>query len=106
MAGLAAVRRAFYRGDVASQILAHQRANDGLLAAEDLESFRCQVVPSVSRRFRFNGEEVEVHTCGAWCQGPFLLEALCIADPRQFRTSGEQPVDSRSPPSRGQASRE
>ena len=60
-------------------ILAHQRANDGLLAAEDLESFRCQVVPSVSRRFRFDGEEVEVHTCGAWCQGPFLLEALSIA---------------------------
>ena len=70
----------FYRGDIASQILAHQRANDGLLAAGDLESFRCQVVPSVSRRFRFNGEDVEVHTCGAWCQGPFLLEALAIAE--------------------------
>ena len=80
MAGLAAVRRAFYRGDIASRILAHQRAHDGLLAAEDLESFRCQIVPSVSRRFRFNGEEVEVHTCGAWCQGPFLLEALSIAE--------------------------
>ncbi len=80
MAGLEAVRRAFYRGDIASQILAHQREHDGLLAADDLESFRCQIVPSVSRRFRFNGEEVEVHTCGAWCQGPFLLEALSIAE--------------------------
>ena len=79
-AGIEAVRRAFYRGDIASQILAHQRMHDGLLAAEDLESFRCQVVPSVSRRFRFHGEEVEVHTCGAWCQGPFLLEALSIAE--------------------------
>jgi len=80
MAGLAAVRRAFYRGDIASQVLAHQREHDGLLAADDLESFRCQIVPSVSRRFRFNGEEVEVHTCGAWSQGPFLLEALSIAE--------------------------
>ena len=80
MAGLAAVRRAFYRGDIARQILGHQRAHDGLLAAEDLESFRCQIVPSVTRRFRFDGEEVEVHTCGAWCQGPFLLEALSIAE--------------------------
>ena len=79
-AGLAAVRHAFYRGDIARQILAHQRENDGLLAADDLESFRCQIVPSVSRRFRFNGEAVEVHTCGAWCQGPFLLEALAIAE--------------------------
>ena len=80
MAGLAAVRRAFYRGDVASRILAHQREHDGLLAAEDLESFRCPIVPSVSRRFRFNGEAVEVHTCRAWSQGPFLLEALAIAE--------------------------
>ena len=80
MAGLAAVRRAFYRGDVASKVLAHQREHDGLLAAEDLESFRCPIVPSVSRRFRFNGEAVEVHTCGAWSQGPFLLEALAIAE--------------------------
>ena len=80
MAGLAAVRRAFYRGDIARQILAHQREHDGLLAAEDMESFRCQIVPSVSRRFRFNGGQVEVHTCGAWCQGPFLLEALSIAE--------------------------
>ena len=80
MAGLAAVRNAFYRGDIASRILAHQREHDGLLAAEDLESFRCRVVPSVSRRFGFRGEAVEVHTCGAWCQGPFLLEALAIAE--------------------------
>ena len=80
MAGLAAVRHAFYRGDIASRILAHQRAEDGLLAAEDLAEFRCQILPSVSQRFRFGGEEVEVHTCGAWCQGPFLLEALSIAE--------------------------
>ncbi|MCE2475825.1 MAG: gamma-glutamyltransferase [Alphaproteobacteria bacterium] len=78
-AGLEAVRRAFYRGDIASRILAHQRSHDGLLAAEDLESFHCQVAPTLSRRFRLRGEEVEVHTCGAWCQGPFLLEALSIA---------------------------
>ena len=80
LGGLAAVRHAFYRGDIARQIIAHQRENDGLLAAEDLEDFRCQIVPSVSRRFRWGGEAVEVHTCGAWCQGPFLLEALAIAE--------------------------
>ena len=88
MAGLAAVRRAFYRGDIASRILAHQREHDGLLAAEDLEAFRCQILPSVSRPFRFNGEEVEVHTCGAWCQGPFLLEALSIAEAAGLGTLG------------------
>ena len=88
LAGLAAVRHAFYRGDIAGAILAHQRDNDGLLAADDLESFRCRIVPSVSRRFRFNGEAVEVHTCGAWCQGPFLLEALAIAEAADIGAEG------------------
>ena len=80
IAGFEAVRNAFYRGDIATRILAHQRAHDGLLAAEDLESFRCQVLPSLSRCLRLNGEEVEVHTCGAWCQGPILLEALATVE--------------------------
>ena len=88
MAGLAAVRRAFYRGDIASLILAHQKAHDGLLTAADLESFRCQILPSLSRRFRLGGEEVEIHTCGAWCQGPFLLEALSIAEAAGARDHG------------------
>ncbi len=79
-AGFEAVRNAFYRGDIAARILAHQREHDGLLAAGDLEGFHCQVLPSVFRRFRLNGEEVEVHTCGAWCQGPMLLEALATVE--------------------------
>ena len=79
-AGLEAVRNAFYRGDIAARILAHQREHDGLLSADDLDAFRCQVLPSVFRRFRLNGEEVEVHTCGAWCQGPMLLEALATVE--------------------------
>jgi gamma-glutamyltranspeptidase/glutathione hydrolase len=87
-AGFEAVRNAFYRGDIASRILAHQREHDGLLAAEDLASFRSQVVPSVSRRFRLNGEEVEVHTCGAWCQGPILLEALATVEGLDMQALG------------------
>ena len=79
MAGLAAVRRAFYRGDVAATILAHQRANGGLLAADDMADFRCQVLPSLARRYRLGGRDVEIHTCGAWCQGPTLHQALTIA---------------------------
>ncbi len=88
LAGLAAVRRAFYRGDIAHRIVAHQRENGGLLSAADLESFRCQVLPSLSRCFRLGGEAVEVHSCGAWCQGPFLLEALALAEAADMRALG------------------
>jgi gamma-glutamyltranspeptidase/glutathione hydrolase len=82
-AGFEAVRKAFYRGDIATRILAHQREHDGLLAEADLESFRSQV-----RRFRLNGEEVEVHTCGAWCQGPILLEALATVEGLDMQALG------------------
>ena len=88
MAGFDAVRDAFYRGDIAARILAHQREHHGLLAAEDLESFRCQVLPSLSRRFRLDGEQVEVHTCGAWCQGPMLLEALATVEGLNMQALG------------------
>jgi gamma-glutamyltranspeptidase/glutathione hydrolase len=79
-AGLAAVRRAFYQGDIAQQILSHHRNHDGLLLAEDLSNFRCQVLPSLSRKVLFGKSEVEVHTCGAWCQGPTLLQAMAILE--------------------------
>jgi gamma-glutamyltranspeptidase/glutathione hydrolase len=87
-AGFEAVRNAFYRGDIAARILAHQREHDGLLAAADLESFRSQILPSLSRRFRLDGEEVEVHTCGAWCQGPILLEALATVEGLDMQALG------------------
>ncbi len=79
-AGLAAVRHAFYRGDIANQILRHQKDNDGLLRAEDLADFRSQILPTVSRDFQFAGQTVRVHSCGAWCQGPGMLEALSILE--------------------------
>jgi gamma-glutamyltranspeptidase/glutathione hydrolase len=87
-AGFEAVRDAFYRGDIAARILTHQREHDGLLEAADLESFRCQILPSLSRRVRLDGEEVEVHTCGAWCQGPILLEALATVEGLDMQALG------------------
>lgn len=79
-AGFAAVRKAFYEGDIAAAILAHQRQHDGLLSAADLASFRSQVAPALSRRVCLGGEVFEVHTCGAWSQGPCLLEALALVE--------------------------
>lgn len=77
---LEAVRTAFYEGDIAQAILRHQRENDGLLTASDLKDFRCQWLPSLSRKYRFALEEVEIHACGAWSQGPAMLEALAILE--------------------------
>jgi gamma-glutamyltranspeptidase / glutathione hydrolase len=75
-AGLAAARDAFYRGDIAREIVAFHRREGGLLAAEDLASYRSRVEPPIRRAWR--GHEVMV--CGPWCQGPALLEALLLVE--------------------------
>lgn len=80
LAGLAAVRKAFYRGDIASAIVAQHAAGDGMLGAADLANFRAEVAPAVEREYQLGGERFTVATCGAWCQGPTLHAALGIAE--------------------------
>ena len=75
-AGLQAVRDAFYRGDVAHAIVAYHREHGGLLALDDLASFRVALEPPVRSRFG----ALDVYACGAWCQAPVLLELLNIVD--------------------------
>ncbi len=75
-AGLAAARDAFYRGDIAREIVAFHKHEGGLLSAEDLQDYRSRLEPTVRRYWR--GHEVIV--CGPWCQGPALLEALLLAE--------------------------
>jgi gamma-glutamyltranspeptidase/glutathione hydrolase len=76
IAGLHAAREAFYRGDIAAAIVRHQQENGGWLAAEDLAEFRIPFEPPC--RIRFHG--FDVYGCGAWSQGPMVLEALKILE--------------------------
>lgn len=76
LAGLAAARAAFYRGDIARAIVAHQKAEGGWLSAEDLANFRSRIEPVVRRPWRGH----EILACGPWCQGPALVEALLLVE--------------------------
>ena len=88
-AGLQAARDAFYRGDIARAIVAYHEENDGLLAAEDLASFRVAIEPPV--RTRFGG--LDVYACGPWCQGPVLLEMLNILAGIDLKAMGHNSTD-------------
>ncbi len=87
--GLAAARAAFYRGDLARAILDHQKAEGGWLRAADLAEFRVEV--ERPPRVTFRG--VDVYGCGAWCQGPMLLEALNILAPLELERLGHNSAD-------------
>lgn len=74
--GLQAARDAFYRGDIARAIARHQAENGGWLTEEDLAEFRVGIEAPVAVRFG----DLEVYTCGPWCQGPVLAQALRLLD--------------------------
>ncbi|MBM3491730.1 MAG: gamma-glutamyltransferase family protein [Alphaproteobacteria bacterium] len=75
-AGLKAACDAFYLGDIAARMLAHQKANGGLLSAEDLAAHTTPIEAPIKRRFR----DCEVYSCGPWCQGPVLLQMLALLE--------------------------
>jgi len=75
-AGLQAAHDAFYKGDIAAAIARHQRENGGWLAERDLASFRAKVEAPCQTRFH----DFDLFGCGAWSQGPMVLEALNILE--------------------------
>jgi gamma-glutamyltranspeptidase / glutathione hydrolase len=88
-AGLEAARGAFYRGDIARKIVAFMQDEGGLLSAEDLALYRSPVGPPERRRFG----DLEVFTCGAWCQGPVLLQALALLEGTDLAAFGHNSAD-------------
>jgi gamma-glutamyltranspeptidase/glutathione hydrolase len=74
--GLQAAHDAFYRGDIAREIVAFQRREGGYLTMGDLAAYRSPIEPVVRRNWR----DHEVIVCGPWCQGPALLEALALVE--------------------------
>jgi gamma-glutamyltranspeptidase/glutathione hydrolase len=69
-----AARDAFYRGFVAEAIDAFARGADGLLAGEDLASWRATVEQPVS----FDYDRYRVCKTGPWGQGPVFLQQLAL----------------------------
>jgi len=87
--GLEAARAAFYRGDIAQAIVAFHKQEGGWLTAQDLADYHSPIerAPSV----RFAG--TDVYTCGAWCQGPVLGQALNILDASALKAAGHNSAD-------------
>jgi gamma-glutamyltranspeptidase/glutathione hydrolase len=83
-AGLAAARRAFYQGDIAAAIVKYHREEGGLVTAEDLSGFSVEVEEPVTTRFR----DVDIYSCGYWCQGPSFLQMLNIVETRDLKALG------------------
>ncbi len=82
--GLAAARDAFYKGDIAQMMVAFQRENGGWLTAGDLAGYASAVEPPVAYRYR----GIDIYSCGPWCQGPVVPQALSLLEGIDLETLG------------------
>ena len=82
--GLAAARDAFYKGDIARMMVAFQRENGGWLTADDLAGYASAVEPPVAYRYR----GIDIYSCGPWCQGPVVPQALSLLEGIDLETLG------------------
>jgi len=84
VAGIAAARECFYRGDVAALIGAFSETCGGLLRAGDLVGYRARLEPPLSTTFA--GREILGQA--AWTQGPVLMQALGMLATLDVRAMG------------------
>src|SRR6195952_5182966 len=76
LAGLDAAHHAFYPGDIAREIIRFQQREGGYLSMQDLAESSSAIEPVVRRSWRGH----ELLTCGAWCQGPALQQAMALVE--------------------------
>jgi gamma-glutamyltranspeptidase / glutathione hydrolase len=84
IAGIAAARERFYRGDIAAAIGAFSERVGGLLRASDLAGYRARLETPL--RISFAGREILGQS--AWTQGPVLLQALGMLEAFDLRAMG------------------
>jgi gamma-glutamyltranspeptidase/glutathione hydrolase len=84
-----AARAAFYRGEIARKIVQFHEHNGGLLRMEDFSDFRVRFEPTVKSDFH----GIEVHACGAWCQGPVVPMTLNLLKGYDLKAMGHNSPD-------------
>ncbi len=76
LAGLAAARDAFYKGDIARALVGYHEENGGWMTMGDMADFRVGIEAPISVTHR----GVTLHACGAWCQGPSMAQLWSFLD--------------------------
>ncbi|MEC5383732.1 gamma-glutamyltransferase [Aurantimonas sp. C2-6-R+9] len=74
--GLRAARDAFYRGDIMRSIVNFHRENGGLMTEGDFANYEVKKEPALCTKMG----DMDVYSCGFWCQGPTLLQAINITN--------------------------
>ena len=84
-----AARDEFYRGDIAREMVRFSESEDGLLSYEDLAGFEVGHEPPVTGSFK----DTTIYSCGPWCQGPVVPQALQMLEEDDLETLGHNSPD-------------
>ncbi|MBD3180996.1 hypothetical protein GF312_01820 [Candidatus Poribacteria bacterium] len=74
--GLEAVRRYFYEGKMAKELVLWNQSMGGLFTKGDMNSYKARVEKPVHGTYR----GYDVYKCGFWTQGPALIQALNLLE--------------------------
>ncbi len=88
--GLRLVGDYFYRGPIAWELDAWCRENGGLIRYQDMATHVTRVEEPVAAGYRGH----TIYKCGAWTQGPFLLQTLQLLDGFTLRDMKHNTADS------------
>ncbi len=91
--GLDAARDAFYKGDLAQMMVKYHAENDGLLSADDLAEFSCDLAAPERITYKNGGDPMDVYACGVWCQGPVMLQMLKLLEGFDLKAMGHNSPD-------------
>ena len=81
---LQAARDFFYRGEIAEEMVRFCQEQGGLLTMQDLDEFQAKLEPPAQGSYK----DIEVYTCGPWCQGPVSIETLHILEGYDLKGMG------------------
>lgn len=87
--GIQVARDRFYKGDIAERIAEFFHMSGGFLTLDDLKTFAVDVEEPVSVNYR----GFDVYSCGPWCQGPVVLQALAILEGYDLASLGQNSAE-------------
>ena len=86
---LTAARDFVYKGELAQKIVSFYQAHGGLLTMADLAEYKARIEPPVT----VNYHGYDLYSCGPWCQGPVLPQALKILEGFDLRAMGHNSAE-------------
>ena len=88
-AGIRAARDHFYRGEIADRMVSFCQEQGGYLTTGDFDEFAVKIEPPESGTY---GDHL-VTTCGAWCQGPALIQVINLLEGTDLAGLGHDSAD-------------